>query len=352
MKKFLVLVFSAFLISSCDNILDYSRIFSQFEVTGTEYDFGEPSAKETLALEYINRARSAPTGEGLWLSNMGAGGDASVTSAVSYFSVNLSSMATAFTTYEARPPLAFNKQLLEAAETTCQMMITYNTQMHTINGVSPWDRITDTGYTYSGASENIYWKSKNVLYGHAGFQIDWGYGTDGMQEPPGHRLNIMDVSNRGYLEIGIGIIEHHTDSYDYEATAHSIASPLGSSYFYLCGVVYDDADEDDFYDIGEGQGGVTVSIEDGEFYAVTAASGAYVIPFDPDSGGGMRRVQALGGSFSPIVSLVYLTNENYKLDFDAHDSVTISDPSIGYSSMSESRTVSEVEDDTIHFLPE
>ena len=82
---------------------------------------------------------------------------------------------------------------------------TPQTQAHNETDPSntPYSRITATGYNYTVAGENIYAYANSVAYGHAGFEVDWGTGTGGMQTGRGHRVNIHSPN---YREIGVGVV--------------------------------------------------------------------------------------------------------------------------------------------------
>lgn len=88
-----------------------------------------------------------------------------------------------------------------------------------------------------------------------------------------------------------------------EEFAHS-----GSNYF-LTGVVYNDVNNNQFYDVGEGLDGVTISTN-GKSYPVYS-TGAYSIPLS----NGVYDVVITGGSLGSVVNYrVQINNANIKLD--------------------------------------
>jgi hypothetical protein len=109
----------------------------------------------------------------------------------------------------------------------------------------------------------------------------------------------MDT-NYGYREIGISAVSNMNTSKTVGpiVISEEFAYESGTKYF-ITGVVYDDKNVNRFYDMGEGIGGVYVSLEGHDFYAVTSDSGAYSIPFT--AGKGVVRAQAGGGTFSTQV---------------------------------------------------
>ncbi len=329
MKKFVLFAVLAASIASCSVLPDL-----EFEITGTKYDIGSPSAAETYLLELINRARSDPAKEAWFLTHTG---DASINSSVQYFATQNGStfaqatnaIVQAFAGYTAAAPLAFNAHLVAAAHLTTDMEIQYDTQDHNVGGTSPWDRMETSGYTgYASAGENIYCYSEGMLYGHAGFNIDWGAGPNGLQDPPGHRLNIMGV-DRYYREIGISAETNVPSGKNVGPVV--IAEEFGEmpdTVCFITGVVYDDRNGNRFYDMGEGIGDVVVSLEGHDYYAVTSGSGAYTVPFT--AGKGSVRVQAGSGEFATQVVTVTLGSENYKLDFNLQGTAANGDASVGF----------------------
>ena len=75
---------------------------ASFVVTGQIYDIGDPTNKEVLSLELINRARSNPKKEGEFLA---ATGDSNIEGAISYFNVNTDILKSDFAGYTKKPPI-------------------------------------------------------------------------------------------------------------------------------------------------------------------------------------------------------------------------------------------------------
>jgi hypothetical protein len=146
----------------------------------TLYNFGNPTGEEQLYIEYINRARANPAAEGARLATTT---DPDVLSAYSYFGVNLTLMQSEFNAIAAQPPLAPNASLTTSARGHSAWMLATGIQSHDeTNPANTFvSRIVAAGYSYSTAGENVYASAKRVWYGHAGFQVDWGYDAGGMQ---------------------------------------------------------------------------------------------------------------------------------------------------------------------------
>lgn len=283
---------------------------------------GLPSNEEQLTLELINRFRLDPDGEYARL----VGKQANVDFAISFFGVTLSALQTQLAALSPVAPLAWNSALNDSATTHSQLMINANSQSHNLPGEpSLGQRFENAGYTgYQLIGENIYYESQDVFYGHAGFIIDWGYDDvdnnganpnwqtagDGIQDPPGHRNSLI---NSTFTEIGIGIIPNNGTL----STTHH----LGHRFAYqaqFVGVVIDDADNDDFYDVGEGLGGVTVTLTSGgsTFTTTTWSSGGYQIAVP----NGTYTITFSGGGLSaPIVRTATLAGANVKVDANADD---------------------------------
>jgi hypothetical protein len=238
----------------------------------TLYSIGQPTAEEQLYLELVNRSRSNPTAEGVRLANIT---DADVKNAYSFFSVNLALMQNAFSTNPPVPPLAMNLQLMTAARLHSGDMFTNKFQGHTgTDGSTLGPRLTAAGYPFQNGAENVYSSAKYVLHGHVGFNVDWGTGPGGMQDPPGHRNNIHSPIFR---EVGMGIVNGTNGGFGPQFITQDFGVRQGDTPL-LTGVAYYDLNGNSFYDIGEGIGGVTVSVSNSTYYAVTADSGGYTVP--------------------------------------------------------------------------
>lgn len=281
----------------------------QNAVVPTEkYDHGDPTNDEQLMLEMVNRARANPTAEGEMLASTD---DPDVGFAYDYFNINRNKLRTDFATYPKRPPLALNKSLLAAARRHSRDMNTNNFQDHTGSDNSQFfERMTSAGYGFgTNSGENISAYSNSVFYGHVGLNVDWG--TENQLEL-GHRNNIMNFRDFQYTEIGIGIIENdrslpNTGPFIITQDFGRASSP------FIVGVVYRDQNSNNFYDPGEGLGGVTIMPSAGQYYAVTSSSGGYAIPC-PKSGSWSLTASG-GGLPSETTVNVSFNDENIKVDF-------------------------------------
>ena len=274
------------------------------------WSIGQPTDEEQLYLEYLNRMRANPTAEGQRLATTT---DPDVLAAYSYFGVNLPLMQYEFSTNPAAPPLAMNAKLLAAARWHSGDMYTNQYQGHyQTNGsviMDPGNRIGTNGYSWSTYGENVYSYANSAWHGHAGFAVDWGPGTGGMQDPAGHRQNMLSPNFR---EVGMGVVDGVNGSVGPQLVTQDLAtlssarnSPL------LTGVVYYDFNGNGFYDPGEGIGGVAVNTPGSSYYSVTANSGGFAIPVT-SNGSYTVSFTASGLSTQRVVTVAGLNN--FKLD--------------------------------------
>lgn len=241
----------------------------------TPYSIGQPTDEEQLYLELLNRMRANPTSEGQRLATTT---DASILAAYGQFGVDLSLLQSEFATNPPVPPLAMNADLTAAARWHSGDMFTNQYQGHyQTNGTTvldPGARISANGYTASTWGENVFAYADSVPYGHAGFAVDWGGGTGGMQTPPGHRDNMLTAAFR---EVGVGVVDGKNGTVGPQIVTQDFGTQFGSPTF-ITGVVYYDFNQNGSYDLGEGIGGVTVNTPGSAYYAVTANSGGYALP--------------------------------------------------------------------------
>ncbi|MDQ0525897.1 CAP domain-containing protein [Azospirillum rugosum] len=252
-----------------------------------------PTAYEQYMLELINRARANPAAEA---ARQG---------------IDLNQGLTAGTiSTAAKAALAWDPALIDAARAHSQWMLDTDTFSHTgINGSSPGARMTDAGYGFSGSwtwGENI--------------AIRWGSGTSinastveamesGLFKSAGHRTNIL---NDSFREIGVGLKTGEYQGSTGMTGTQDFAKTAGNPF--LTGVTFDDKDGDNFYDPGEGIGGVTIKAVsatgttyqttswDAGGYQMDLPTGTYTVSF---SGAGLP---------STITKTATIGTSNVKLD--------------------------------------
>jgi hypothetical protein len=288
------------------------RAFATAGTAGNIYSIGDPSDDEQLYLEFINRARANPPSEGALLKSSD---DRDVLGAFDFFDVDVNLMFEQFSQIPPVPPLAFNAKLIEAARFHTADMLQNVFQGHTnsTDGALGLKRVQATGYDVSQTGENVFSFARNTFHGHAGFEVDWGFGPGGMQTPPGHRDNIHSAVFR---EVGVGVIFGNNSkpgvtSVGPQLVTQDFAVSFADSPF-ITGVVYYDLNGDGFYSLGEGIGGINVSVSGQTISGVTALSGGYAVPI---SGDGSYTVTFSAPAVPNVSKTVTVKNrENVKMD--------------------------------------
>jgi hypothetical protein len=240
------------------------------------------TAQEQLMLEYINDARLDPLGDAArYIASYAPlhSHDADINFALSArgFDVDGALLHRQFEALKAVQPVAWNSDLAASADAHTRLMIHDDEQSHQLSGEpDPFVRMTEAGYHWTVAGENIFAFADSELYAQAAFMVDWGGSpsTGGMQSPPDHRINIMDGDFR---EVGVGVAAA-------KPAGPGDVGPLvmtedfgsrGSNGTLLLGVDYRDADHDHFYSVGEGVKGLVVKI--GSAHAISPAAGGYTL---------------------------------------------------------------------------
>lgn len=257
-------------------------------------DGAHPNADEQSMLWLMNRARRDPTSEGVFLASVD---DGDVQSALGYFDVDLGVLMQEFAAIAAKPPAAFDARLYAAARDHSLYLIANDAQNHT----GQFDRVASAGFHAWGMRGNVFSYADSALYGHAGFNVDWG-GSDGtgMQSGRGHRLAIMSIDG-DYTNVGLAAVPEANPATrvgplvvtgNYANAATSYANHYNR---FLVGTVWEDLDGNDRYDPGEGIAGVDVVPSTGPYFAVTGAAGGYAIPLPATVAAGPVAVSFSGG---------------------------------------------------------
>ncbi len=292
----------------------------------------EPTDEEQLMLELINRARSDPPAEGTRLANHP---DPEIQGAYSFFNHDVEAMEADFQTYPPRPPLAMNLKLIQAARRHSADMRDNRFQDHFgTDGSDPGQRLTEAGYEWRGYGENVFAHGENVEHAHAAFVADWNVPS------LGHRKNTLEFDHDpNWKEVGIGILRtasakvlrsriqlkktNEFKSAGMQLKQQDSVGPLlvtidfSVTFSYtpqLLGVVYADTNNNDFYDLGEGLGGVQITVVGTNFSTITFSSGGYSIPISTP---GEYDLEASGGLLpEPMTKTFNIGSEdNVKVDF-------------------------------------
>ena len=240
-----------------------------------------PTAQEVLMWQLINRARLDPGAE------------------AARFGISLNEgLAAGTLAGSSRQPLAFNAQLEAAADLHSQRMVDFDFTAHNdpFNGSTPNGRIAAAGYAFSWWGENISQVSSSgaidataaIVQQHANLFIDANWAGRG------HRLNIL---NDNFQEVGIGQALGVFNNLNSSLVTQDFARPSTAGPF-ITGVVYNDLDSNNFYSVGDGLGGVSVTYTGGStatqgpgnYAARVAANTTVGVTF---SGGGLTNSASL-----------------------------------------------------------
>jgi hypothetical protein len=258
----------------------------------------EPTAQETLILEFINRCRANPQADALRIAPLEKKGG----------SVDYAMFREEMAKFSPVQPLVFHLDVLKAARWHSHYQI-LNGQTHVQEqgkpgfcGVEPMHRVKAAGANLRNFGENCFSKAQNPWNSHEAFVIDWGEGPGGMQPKRGHRNNIL---NGSFNVAGTAALPDG----NHLAVTHVLGTIRQR---FAGGVVYDDKNRNRFYDPGEGVGGVTIA--HGDQTIQTWKSGAYTLPISGGAGSKDEvtlRVELGGKSYSKRHSA---TDGNIKFD--------------------------------------
>ncbi len=312
-----------------------SRLVFSFSPTGIEQEM----------LELLNRMRMDPANEleEIFLSTNSSDADyfttadSDVNLALDFFGVDDTTLFSQWASLSEAPPLAWNEALYDASEAHNERMILQQLQSHQLPADpslgllaedSLLDRAENAGYDWAGSvrvGENVFAYTESAFHGHAAFAIDWGNTSTGIQDPAGHRDNMLDPD---FQEIGISIVAH-TPTSSTDVGPFVVTTDFGERGNYgnpkALGVVFADADGDSFYDAGEGLGGITITLTNGgtSYSTTTMDAGGWQVAV----AAGTYDVVASGGSLASALSMgsIVVGSDNVKVDLDTTAAPTTGD---------------------------
>jgi PKD repeat protein len=266
----------------------------------------EPTPEEIFFVELLNRARANPMAE----------------AALYGIDLNEGVPAGDVITGEAKPPLAINAGLVSAAQKHSADMATRGYFSHYTLGTnaSPAARCLAEGYhlwsgeniAMSASTRSLTVDQSTAAYHHEILFVDEGYSGRG------HRLNLM---NEAHFEVGVGMAEGIFIDGSGQTWPSAVLSTIdfgrkGGSLF-LCGVIYDDKNANDFYDVGEGMRGAVVTLEGTGTQVAAWSGGAYSMPVP---GAGTYTLSVSFPESGDVASkTVSVGSENVKVDFLSSD---------------------------------
>ncbi len=256
-----------------------------------------PTAQDQLFLELVNRARLDPVGE------------------AARFGIDLNQGLTAGTISGAQKQvLTFNLLLNDAAYAHSASMLNNDFFSHTgLGGSTPGQRMANAGYAFTGSwswGENIAWVgttgvlnvNASILQLHQNLFLS-----------SGHRVNML---NANFKETGVSAQSgQFTNGSTFNAEMVTEVFAYSGSHNFVTGVAYHDTDNNDFYSVGEGDGGYNVELYSGATLLTSTStwgSGGYSL--DTLATGSLH-ITFSGGSLGATIGANFtLGTTNVKID--------------------------------------
>lgn len=217
---------------------------------------------EQLSLERINRARLHP---GTEAANNGIAVDEGIPGLIDT---------------SPKQPVALNAYLMQSARRHSQDMLNRDYFEHnTPEGLSPFDRMEAAGYVIATAGQNLAWRGttgtvnelSTIENEHTDLFVDTGIAGRG------HRVTMLNGDLR---EVGIGILRgqftNNGTTYDSMMQTQDFGTSPNTGVFVM-GVVYNDNNNNNQYDFGEGVANSNVQLD--QTIKSTNAGGGYNFEF-------------------------------------------------------------------------
>ncbi len=207
----------------------------------------------------------------------------------------------------AKQPLAINPNLVDAARKHSAWI--WNTNggnlSHDEGTAGPGQRMVAAGYKFVGNGAT--W-AENIAKGDLVDQLHRKLFADQGIAERGHRRNILSP---GVNEVGVGVFS--TGDTTRVETQDFATAGTGS---FLTGYAINDLNSNNFYDIGEGLGGVSITAtrttDNQVFTTTTWDAGGYTLKLDP----GAYVVTASGGNAgTPAPQTITIGTQNVEADF-------------------------------------
>lgn len=240
-------------------------------------DGQHPNGNEQQMMWLMNRARANPAQEGYWLATTT---ESDIAFARSYFGVDTTVLRNEFNSYSTKPPAAFDVRMYNGSKVHSDDLIARDAQDHN----NQFARIESAGFYCWGGRANVFSYADSSLNAHGAFNIDWGGSDYGMQSGRGHRKAIMSLDG-DYTNVGIAMVQAPSGKNVgplVTSAAYCNANTSKANHFnrFIVGTVWRDNNGNGRYDPGEGYGNITVTPNQGKYYAVTGVAGGYAIPIE------------------------------------------------------------------------
>lgn len=233
--------------------------------------YPEPTPEEVEILEHMNRFRADPSADA---DRIAPGG---VRPRGVPATVDIAMFIREMREIPAAPPLVFDLQALDSARKHSFYMV-HNGLGHNqqegktgFTGRSFSDRMRAAGFKGSPGGENCFAQARDPWFSHVGFIVDWSNSPadGGMQSGRGHRMN---MARSRFNVVGASAVPNGSAI----SVTHNFGSKRGR---FAGGVIFTDRNGNNFFDAGEGRGGVTIIASDGS-QTTTWASGGYTLPLE------------------------------------------------------------------------
>ncbi|MEX2140310.1 MAG: Calx-beta domain-containing protein [Pirellulales bacterium] len=216
---------------------------------------------------------------------------------------------------DPQPPLAVNESLLASARFHTDEMVIHNYFDHqsAVSGDWPNQMARDHGYElplhFSIDVNNIESLAAGTLRDTAQEVLD-ALIVDAGVPSVGHRNHLLGIGGFGSnREIGVGHSFNAASDFDHYWAVHATWSTTSDRF--LTGVVFDDRNNNQRYDLNEGLAGIGVVA--GAFSTRTNAAGGWTIEVNSL---GSYFVTATGGQFRGVATaFVHATASNVEVDF-------------------------------------
>lgn len=281
----------------------------------------EPSSLEQYYLELVNRARANPNAEVTRLSAETWGDTGSPAAA------NLNEgLAPGTISAAAKPPLAFDTRLIDAASDYSDLLLANEDFTHTYAGTTPKSRMTAAGFPFVpswGTGENLALTTANVPNPVDSDRVEEHHMNlfiDGDVPDRGHRLSILNAS---YREVGIAIrADSDSDSFFGPPYTEDVVSTQNFAFsqgrIFVTGVIFFDTNSNTFYDPGESAGILSLEVKNGANTTVASGtsfgSGGYSINLSGQPAGSYTLVARNGTGEEAAAAFTWNGSTNVKAD--------------------------------------